>query len=122
MRVARCAPSWERKLSPCLAPRNRRPFFRPLIAQGALKLISPGGYDRLTYLSAVVFDLNKTDGTAPEAIARFQHPHIVQIYEVGERDGLPFFSLEYLDGGSLSAMFGGRSRPGTLRSNPLGRV
>ena len=36
-------------------------FLRP---QGALTLISPGGYDRLTFLSAVFFDLNRTDGTA----------------------------------------------------------
>jgi serine/threonine-protein kinase len=36
-----------------------------------------------------------------EVIARLQHPHIVQIYEVGEYDGLPYFTLEYVDGGHL---------------------
>src|SRR4051794_3786850 len=28
-----------------------------------------------------------------EAVARLQHPHVVQIHEVGEQGGLPFFSL-----------------------------
>src|SRR5262249_9685907 len=28
-----------------------------------------------------------------EAVARLQHPHIVQIHEVGEAAGLPFFAL-----------------------------
>jgi serine/threonine protein kinase len=37
-----------------------------------------------------------------EAAAQLQHPNIVQIYEVGEYAGQPYFSLEYVDGGSLS--------------------
>src|SRR5262245_8135022 len=36
-----------------------------------------------------------------EAAARLQHPNIVQVYEVGEQDGCPYFSLEYVDGRGL---------------------
>jgi len=36
-----------------------------------------------------------------EAIARLQHPNIVQLYDVGEHDQMPFFSLEYCAGGAL---------------------
>jgi formylglycine-generating enzyme required for sulfatase activity len=40
-----------------------------------------------------------------EAVARLQHPNIVQLYEVGEHDGLPFFSLEFCAGGSLGQRY-----------------
>ncbi len=36
-----------------------------------------------------------------QAVAALQHPHVVQVHEVGTHDGLPYFSLEYVDGGSL---------------------
>ena len=36
-----------------------------------------------------------------QALASLQHPNIVQVFEVGTAAGMPFFSLEYVDGGSL---------------------
>src|SRR6516225_524776 len=36
-----------------------------------------------------------------EAVAQLQHPNIVQIYDIGEHEGCPFFALEFVDGGPL---------------------
>jgi len=52
-----------------------------------------------------------------ETLARLQHPNIVQIHEVGEwRAGeatpaVPFFSLEFVDGGGLDQKIAGRPLP-----------
>jgi serine/threonine protein kinase len=45
------------------------------------------------------------------AIARLQHPHIVQIYDIGEHQGLPYFCLEFMGGGSLRSMLQGGRQP-----------
>jgi tetratricopeptide (TPR) repeat protein len=45
------------------------------------------------------------------AVARLQHPNIVQIHEIGEHEGRPFFSLEYVEGGNLQRAIGGVPQP-----------
>ncbi len=52
--------------------------------------------------------------SGPAAIARFraeaelaaqlQHPNIVAIHEVGEQEGEPFFSMDYIDGRNLAEL------------------
>lgn len=65
----------------------------------ALKMVLSGSY-------ASEDDLRRFRLEA-EASAHLQHPNIVQIYEIGEVDGKPFFSLEYVDGGSLAGKLHG---------------
>jgi tetratricopeptide (TPR) repeat protein/tRNA A-37 threonylcarbamoyl transferase component Bud32 len=47
-----------------------------------------------------------------EAVARFRHPNIVQIYDIGEADGRPYVTLEMLEGGSLADRLKGTTQPG----------
>jgi len=46
-----------------------------------------------------------------EAVARLQHPHIVQIFEVNSHEGKPFFSLEFVEGGTLKEMLEHKPQP-----------
>jgi len=43
-----------------------------------------------------------------KAVGHLQHPSIVQIFDVGEHDNLPFFSLEFVDGDSLDRRLDGK--------------
>jgi serine/threonine protein kinase len=46
-----------------------------------------------------------------DALARLQHPHIVQVFEAGRHEGTPFLVLEYMGGGNLGQKLAGVPRP-----------
>src|SRR5262245_1993395 len=37
-----------------------------------------------------------------EAVAGLRHANLVQVHDVGDHDGRPYFSMEYVEGGSLA--------------------
>ena len=59
----------------------------------ALKMVLAGGHASPEQLKRFILEA--------QAVAHLQHPNIVQIFEVSEHEGLPYFSLEYVDGEPL---------------------
>jgi formylglycine-generating enzyme required for sulfatase activity len=69
----------------------------------ALKMVLAGGHAGPRELARF--------RTEAEAVARLQHPNIVQIHEVGEAGGHPYCALEFVAGGNLAAALGGEPMP-----------
>jgi tRNA A-37 threonylcarbamoyl transferase component Bud32 len=46
-----------------------------------------------------------------ESLACLRHPHVVRLYESGEHDGRPFFTMEFVGGGSLGEKIAGKPQP-----------
>lgn len=68
---------------------------RKLGREVALKMVLAGAHASSDQLQRFIIEA--------QAVAHLQHPNIVQIFEVSEQNGLPYFSLEFVDGMPLDA-------------------
>src|SRR5262249_29559112 len=46
-----------------------------------------------------------------EAVAGLRHENIVRVYDVGDHEGRPYFTMEYVEGGSLAQKIRGGPQP-----------
>ena len=105
--------------------RLRRPSMRPLGALGVpnyeiLGVLGRGGMgivyralqvgaNRLVALKMIRADVQfqseqlQRFSSEVRSVASLRHPNVVQIFEVGDIEGRPYFSLELLEGGTLKA-------------------
>ncbi len=112
-------------LSPCPAPFPVIANYEILgeLGRGGMGVIYKArqvGLDRLVALKMILAgpyaerrDLVRFRQEA-EAVARLQHPNIIQIYDIGESNGCPFLALEFVEGHTLADLLRGAPQPHRL--------
>ncbi len=99
-----------------------------VLGRGGMGVVYKARQSRLNRLVALKMILTGSHASDEEmdrfrseaqAAAGLQHPNIVQIYEFGERDGKPFMSLEYVEGGNLLQKLDGKSWDGRAAAHLL---
>jgi serine/threonine-protein kinase len=69
----------------------------------AIKTILGGAYARASELERLTREA--------VAVAKLRHPNIVQVHDVGDLDGLPYYTMEYVEGGTLGQWLAGVPQP-----------
>jgi serine/threonine protein kinase len=91
-----------------------------LIGQGGMGVVYKArqlGLNRLIAIKMIQSGINASPQELArfrreaEAVARLAHPNIVQIFEIGEQNGCPFLSLEFVSGGTLAQQIDGTALP-----------
>jgi len=99
-----------------------------LIARGGMGEIYKANHPTLNRMLAVKLlsphfkddsDFNKRFAREAKMMAQLKHPNIVNIYDYGEQDGLPFIVMDYLIGETLSQILKTRTRLSLEESLPL---
>src|SRR5262249_18369403 len=75
----------------------------PLNRTVALKMLLAGAY-------AGPLELGRFQGEA-EAVAGLRHANIIQVYDVADHEGRPYFTMEFAEGGSLAQKLAGAPQP-----------
>jgi serine/threonine-protein kinase len=91
-----------------------------VLGRGGMGIVFRARHLRLNRLVALKMLLGGAYA-GPQDLARFQreaeaeaglrHPHIVQVHDVGEHDGRPYFTMELVEGGSLAHKLAGTPLP-----------
>ena len=74
----------------------------------AIKMLPAGTY-------AGPHELARFLGEA-KAVAGLRHANIVQVHDVGDVEGRPYFTMEFLEGGNLAQKIAGQPQPGRQAS------
>ncbi len=86
------------------------------------------GADRLVALKMVLAGMHADERDLArlrreaEAVSALKHPNIVEVYEIGEHDGRPFYAMEYVAGGTLASRITGRPQPPAIAAETIETV
>jgi serine/threonine-protein kinase len=69
----------------------------------AVKMLLSGAYASQQELECLIREA--------QAVAGLHHPNIIHVYDVGELNGLPYFTMEFIEGGTLVQALGGVPQP-----------